>query len=307
MTLKNVAVLMSTYNGEKYLKEQLDSLFTQKGAVVSVFVRDDGSTDNTLSILKDYEKDGKLTILESTQNLGVGNSFMELVYRVPLCYDYYAFCDQDDVWLEDKVKRAISLLSNYDKAALYCSNQVVVDSNLTVDRLRYKSSPNTSYLQILTSNQLTGCTMLWNRSLQQLLADSKRRPNTSLLQTRIHDVWVAMVASVIGEIVYDDEARILYRQHGNNVVGVKNGSLMKNYLKKIKNVAVRNGRSKLATGILDNYPEFLSRDTKENLAKFSNSKKGFKEKLILFNSPELFQFSSETRVGILLKILFNLI
>ena len=108
--MRNILVLMSTYNGEKYLKEQIDSILAQKNVEVTIQVRDDGSTDGTIRILEEYQKCGKLNWYSST-NMGPAKSFLDLVYNAPLKYDYYAFCDQDDYWKEDKLYKAIETVS----------------------------------------------------------------------------------------------------------------------------------------------------------------------------------------------------
>ena len=105
--MKNkVLILVSTYNGEKYLPEQLDSLYAQEGVDIHILVRDDGSKDNTIGILKNYQgSKGKMTIIEG-ENIGAGQSFLALINEATTNYpdyDYYAFCDQDDVWYGNKV------------------------------------------------------------------------------------------------------------------------------------------------------------------------------------------------------------
>ena len=114
-----VAVLMSTYNGEKYIKEQLDSIFNQKEVYVTLYVRDDGSTDNTLEIIKAYHND--IILLPFDENKGPGLSFMTLLYHVMSLstqYDYYAFADQDDIWMDVKLNKAIQQIQNNGKCVL---------------------------------------------------------------------------------------------------------------------------------------------------------------------------------------------
>lgn len=93
-----VAVLLSTYNGSKYIKEQIDSILSQEGVNIDIYIRDDESTDETVNIIYEYKSNN--IFLTEGKNIGVGNSFMELLYSVPEIYDYYAFADQDDIWSE---------------------------------------------------------------------------------------------------------------------------------------------------------------------------------------------------------------
>ena len=113
--MHNIAVAMSTYNGELYIKEQINSILEQKNVKVELFVRDDGSKDKTLGILETYgEKWNNIHFIKG-ENLGVGNSFMELLYSIGCEYEYYAFADQDDVWLPDKLNQGIAKIEDGDK------------------------------------------------------------------------------------------------------------------------------------------------------------------------------------------------
>ena len=130
-----VMVLMSTYNGEKYLREQIDSILGQTGVSVKLLIRDDGSKDNTVEIVKQYCKENDDIKLVEGKNVGFAESFMELVYRANLYSDisYFAFSDQDDVWLNDKLISAIHMLEGiHEKNApnLYFSTARAVDKDL---------------------------------------------------------------------------------------------------------------------------------------------------------------------------------
>ena len=121
-----IAVLMSTYNGERYLREQIDSILNQKIEVCfDLIVRDDGSTDKTIEILKMYADAGKL-FFSIGKNVGAARGFVNLLHENP-GYDYYAFSDQDDVWNEDKLKKGITAIQDIKKPALYCTNCELVD------------------------------------------------------------------------------------------------------------------------------------------------------------------------------------
>lgn len=304
--MKQVAIIISTYNGEQFIEQQLESLFSQTDVEISIFVRDDCSTDNTLSLLEKYSN--KLTIIENNRiNLGVGNSFMETLYSVGDSFDYYAFCDQDDVWLEEKLSKAIFKLENETEPALYCSNQTLVDKNLSVLGERHKESLSTSYLQVLNNNKLTGCTMVWNKELQIALLATENRPSSNLLKIRIHDVWVAMVASVIGKIIYDSNSYIYYRQHENNVVGVRKEKLLSIWRKKLFNSNLRNGRSMLAGEIHAKFQNNISPKIAQDLECFANYQKSIKYKFLLLKNSSLFKFSNEPKISIWLKIIFNLV
>lgn len=305
MALKKIAIMMSTYNGEKYLKEQLDSIFKQEGVEVSLFIRDDQSRDKTLSVIDAYRS--QVHLLSSESNLGVGNSFMTLVYEVGNQFDYYAFADQDDIWLADKLSSAIGQIEEISSPALYCSNQMLVDQDLRPLKERHCGTIDVSYSQILNSNLVTGCTMVWNKELQQLLSSPARRPSEELLTVRIHDVWVAMVASLLGQIVYDKTPHILYRQHEHNVVGVRKENLFKIWSKKLKDNSKRNGRSRLSKEILLHFEDLLPDTIINELDLIATYSSSIKKKLKLLFSHHILSKSSESSIGIFVKILFNLI
>lgn len=303
--LPTVAVLLSSYNGERFIREQIDSILAQKNVSVRIFIRDDGSTDKTCNIINGY---GSRVTLFAENNIGVGNSFMNLLYKAGTSADYYAFCDQDDVWLPEKLWQAVQKISGYTIPALYCSNQLLTDSKGNITGKRYNSPVNTTYMQILCNNRITGCTMLWNGPLQRILIQEQRKPSQELLIKRIHDVWVAMVASVTGKILYDSNAHILYRQHESNAVGAKETTLYHEWRKKIKNPALRNGRSLLAREISEKYGDIiLDREALSRLQAYANYRKDQRAKSRLLSETTLIScYSRETVWQLRMKIRLHL-
>lgn len=213
--MKSVCVLLSTYNGEKYLREQLDSLITQEGIKLSIVVRDDGSEDNTIGILDEYMKrDSRITYYEG-KNVGPAQSFLDLIIKSPDS-DYYAFCDQDDVWDNDKLKIAVDFLEkeNQSKPNMYYSNLRIVDQTLSFYRFSHLEplKQKTKY-SVLTEDLATGCTVVFNRTTVKYVKIGI--PECCSM----HDTWISMICKFFGKTVYDFEAHISYRQHDNNVVG----------------------------------------------------------------------------------------
>lgn len=297
-----VAVLMSTYNGEKYLGEQIDSLLRQTDVELDIYIRDDGSTDRTPDILNEYAKNNYNIHVTAEKNIGLGNSFMSLVFNVPADFDYYAFSDQDDIWLENKLIKAIELIKENDTPTLYCSNQRLVDASVREYGVRFDELPDLSTEKILAQNKATGCTMVWNKALQEILRT--KRPSEQLLKNRIHDVWVAMVASLCGEIIYDETGYILYRQHENNVVGAKDSTgldVLKWKIKKLKNKDLRNGRSLLAEEAVRLFPTESQRSRLLSLSANSKSLKGKIE--ILKNSHDFISYSGERKLDFVGKVM----
>ncbi len=209
-----VAVLMSTYNGEKFLQVQMDSLLTQQGVDVTIFVRDDGSHDASVSIVESFVTKHHNVRLFTGKNIGIVQSFVTLVELAGEDFDFYALCDQDDYWKPKKLMSAVSFLTekNNNQPLLYCSALEYVDTELTYSgRSRKKMQP--SFGNALVENIVTGCTSVFNRQLRALII--QHRPRNAVM----HDWWMYLLATAFGEVVFDPTPHIKYRQHANNVIG----------------------------------------------------------------------------------------
>ncbi len=212
-----VGVLLSTYNGEKFLDEQIQSVLAQKGVEIEFFARDDGSKDNTVEILEKYAKNGQLKYVAG-ENLGFAGSFFWLVQNAPKC-DFYAFCDQDDVWRENKLSSAVETLSGLDesKPDLYYSALRVVNENLveTFSSTHEGFTPPSAdavFPASLMQNWVYGCTMVFNEALRRAYAEYDR-------PLYCHDWTMYQIAAGLGSVVFDPVPKIDYRQHGKNVYG----------------------------------------------------------------------------------------
>lgn len=279
--MNKVTVLLSTYNGEKYLEEQLDSLLNQQGVEVFILVRDDGSTDNTINILKKYENEGKLKWY-SGENLRPTKSFMDLVMHAPESA-YYAFCDQDDYWMDDKLMIAIQRLEKCDASvpALYYGSPRLVDENLDPIPNPHRLLQNmTTYASSLIISNATGCTMVFNNALLKKIV--KKQPN----YIPMHDAWLHKVCLAVGGVVcFDKDVHILYRQHSNNVVGIadtKTGMIKSYFRKKIK---LKNTGNKTVRSLYDCYENEMSEENKKLSLLAINYQNSLSDKLrLLFNS-----------------------
>lgn len=220
-----ILILLSTYNGEKYLAQQLESIISQTFTDWTLLIRDDGSSDKTLSIIKNYiAKDPRIILsVDNYGNLGVKKSFSTLLHAATNRTEpYIFFSDQDDVWLPEKLASQFNLLTTESNAipTLIHSDLCLVDRNLNVlfpSFLQYeKLQRNTSspLNTLLINNYVTGCTVGINRALLNLAYPI---PETTFM----HDWWCALCAAAIGKIIFDPKITILYRQHGNNVIGGK--------------------------------------------------------------------------------------
>ncbi len=216
-----VTVLMSTYNGGQFLQQQLDSLYQQTYPNVKILVRDDGSTDITHKLLAGEQLKGALELLEDCNNIGATRSFFALLrHAAQTKTAYIAFCDQDDVWLANKIERAVTVLSSVsDRPALYCSCLEIVDEQLQTLKLSV-TPKKIGFGNALVENIAVGCTMVLNRKAIDLLCQQELPA-----KVYVHDWWCYLVLSCFGEIIFDNHALIKYRQHSGNAIGAASSFL----------------------------------------------------------------------------------
>lgn len=207
----SIAVLMSTYNGAAYVAEQIESVLAQDMGNVTLFVRDDGSTDDTLDILSAYESDGKLTLF-AEPNKGVVPSFIELIVRTADDFDYVALCDQDDVWYPNKLSRAVSVLENRDQSIpqLYCAEYRYCDQAMVSGDRSHLNRIGVYFETMLYENMVSGNTCVLNRRLAQEIAAA------GTTGVYCHDWWIAQVATALGDLTFDDFLCLDYRRTGSN-------------------------------------------------------------------------------------------
>lgn len=291
--MNEVVVLMSTYNGEKYLTQQIDSILTQKGVSLKLLIRNDGGNrrEETLKILNNYIiKDNRIDVIKG-ENIGCANSFWELLKKAPKS-DFYAFADQDDYWFEDKLASAVNFLKGCNNSIpqLYCCAVEVVDENLNkIDVDAGGKNYATTFPITFVKSLAPGCTFVFNEA-----ARKKCIEYCSCLD--IHDWTMAKIVSLFGEIHYDSIQHMYYRQHGNNVIGASGG------LKRILKAAHRlfkntSSRVQIASNILNTYYEQLSTEQVEKLKIFINYKKNFKNKIKLIKDKEFMPKGFIDRVG----------
>lgn len=232
--MAKIQVLMSTYNGSRFIVEQIESILSQEGVEVDILVRDDGSTDDTPKLLSSWEKNGKLSWYTG-KNIKPAQSFMDAVNKCPHA-DYYAFADQDDVWDSDKLCVAAEMIQNEetksvekgDMPVLYFSNARLVDEQLNFIKTM-NINHNLTLASALMVNPAVGCTIVFNNALLKMLRVFQ---NSNIY---MHDGWAyRLCISLGGKVVFDKSPHISYRQHNNNVVG-GNQSIVKKYKRRISN------------------------------------------------------------------------
>lgn len=228
MDQPKIAILLAAYNGAAFLRAQLDSLFAQQVQGWQLLVSDDGSKDDTPDIIREYQQKypGRITLVEHEQPTGSSMKNFMLLTRQAEAYDYILYSDQDDVWLPQKVGMTLRKMREIENGhpetpCLVHTDLSVVGEDLSLKKesLMYSSmlrADRDSLHYLLIQNIVTGCTMMINHALWQLAV----LPLTGG-EMRMHDGWFALIAAALGRIGFIDRPTILYRQHGDNVVGAK--------------------------------------------------------------------------------------
>lgn len=207
-----VIILIATYNGERYLAEQLDSIAQQTHKNWTIIASDDGSSDRTISILKQYTRK-----IHSGPRQGFSANFLSLITKVDTESDYYAFSDQDDVWESNKLARALACLEVFpkDTPVLYCGRTELVDENLKSMGYSPLFKKRPSFLNALAQNIGGGNTMVFNQAAFNLLRQTKDHINAVS-----HDWWAyILISGAGGKVYYDSQPCVRYRQHQDNLVG----------------------------------------------------------------------------------------
>lgn len=212
-----VVVLMSTYNGERYVQEQVASILKQLPAEGRLIVRDDGSRDTTPDVVARIH-DPRVTLIRG-ENQGFVRSFLGLIASAPTDAEMVMLSDQDDVWLADKIERAWHVIAAAGSVpTLYCSRLQLVDSTLQPIGLSPLWPRAPSFTNALTENIVTGCTAALNPAALTLLRD-----NGDPGKIFFHDWWLYLVVGAFGRVVFDPKPTVLYRQHGTNIIGMSDG------------------------------------------------------------------------------------
>ena len=221
---------MATYNGERYLAEQIDSLMAQTYQDWHLYVHDDGSQDGTVDILNSFTSahPDKITLLDYPKAGGACKNFLSMVEKVEA--PYYMFCDQDDVWLPEKIEKTFNVMLQTEIANTP-DTPILIHTDLSVvDEYKNTINPSfwnyskiypqwfKSYIDYAALNPVTGCTMLFNAKAKSII----KRPYD--LAT-MHDAWITFsVAAANGIVDCLDEPTILYRQHTHNTLGARDAN-----------------------------------------------------------------------------------
>lgn len=299
--MDKVVVLMSSYNGQKYIREQIDSILNQKKVNVELIVRDDGSKDDTITILSEYSEKYPNFSYYIGENKGPAFSFLDLIKNAPSA-KFYSLADQDDVWDEDKLYIGIKALNGIvkEKPLLYHCNTRIVDKDLNVIRIGKKGVKIKSKYSALMENRATGCTMIFNNYALDLI--NKSNPK----YVSMHDSWIYLIISFFGKVIYDNTPHMSYRQHGNNVIGASTGKA-KHIKSKIKRLFEFDNRPRyrLTKSFLQMYGKELTKDEYDKASKLVDYRKSLLGKISLIIDKDFKSESFARNIEYSLLILFG--
>ena len=251
-TKRCVAVLLATYNGEKYLDDQMRSLESQQNVCVHLFLWDDGSTDDTLSVFNRYEKIN-VAYRGSGKRLFASRAFLELLTNKLLDdFTYFAFCDQDDIWKPTKLQEAIEFLEKNSETVLYCTKrEILIGDQILVEKYP-KQSKELSSTSLTFENKCYGNTMVFNSILRKKFLEI----DSSDLNMP-HDWLIGRLALAVAKVHLDIRSQILYRIHSNNDTGRRS-------IERFRRLRLSRA-SKLTAFFLDEYLILLKRIQGKNL------------------------------------------
>lgn len=303
MNNPSVAVLMSTYNGEAYLVEQINSILDQTYQNIHLFIRDDGSTDNTMRILEKFVENPKVSVIRSDDNLGYKNSFLTLLKTavdLKSDYQYFSFSDQDDVWLKNKILVSIRKLEKSDnRYRIYFSGLTFVDSKLNKLKIKDDSKVRTTFPAEMVRHSVSGATSVISRDLAELAVKYKevqKLPGG-------HDEFIFRLnAALRGHFFADKNNYIKFRRHENNT-----SSATKNILLKVKQEFSNGDKSEVLTAkfIKNNYKHILPTITLQEIDVLVNYDISFKNKLSLVKNKSFRRENFLMNIIFIFKVMFD--
>ncbi len=299
--MKTVTVIMSSYNGSSFIERQIESIYNQKDVSINCFVRDDGSSDNTLQILTKLQKKYANFSFVVGDNVGWEKSFLIALSLAPQA-DYYAFADQDDIWFDNKIINGLNQLVQYpdNEVVMFHCNKISVNRDLTplshqIKRLSRPINRQNAVVQ----EYAQGCSIIFNNAAKNLLA--KRLP----IEKVAHDFWVGLVCFMFGHVIYDCNPYFYHINYGNNASG--EGHLLKSWQKRwrmfwgTKNVYYLPSSDLLS----DAYVDLLTDEDKIFLQQTLDYKINIRSKLNLLFSLKFRRASLLGTLSLKCAILFN--
>lgn len=278
--MKKVTVVMSTYNGGGRIIKQLDSIFSQKGVEVECFIRDDGSRDAlTRKILTDYMQNESRLKVEFAENVGWQRSFLLALSKAPAA-DYYAFSDQDDVWMPEKLRKSVDELEKHNpqRALLFHCNRISCTPDFKALPVQAPKVPHPlNKKNALTQEYAQGCSIVINEVARKLVC--MHLPSTFVP----HDFWTGLICYYFGDVYYSSEPLFYHINHGGNASTA--GHMKESRKRRLKSFLRANGYPNIANDLLVGYGDLLQQDEKSFLHLVATNKVHFTNRIrLLFDS-----------------------
>lgn len=303
--MDKIVILLSTYNGEKYLDKQLESIYQQKTDIqIELLIRDDGSSDRTKEVINQWKSKMNITVLVDEKNLGAARSFWTLLKNAPDA-DYYAFVDQDDIWYSNKLSCAIKQLDKCGIPKMWFSNCDIIDKNGEKKKETvHSNNPVLTIPSQLICGSAQGCSMVFNRLAFDIIRD------VELNYIPMHDIVVMLIILIYGVVEYDEQTYFAYRVHENNVVA-KQG---KNVITRVKStVDLWFGKknkcviSNLAHEILSKYKDDLTEENQKYLEDLTSCRKNLNSRFRIIKSPYTESSKSKALFSFKMRVLLGII
>jgi glycosyltransferase involved in cell wall biosynthesis len=289
--LPRVTVLLATFNGAKYLEEQLSSLVSQEGVEVEVIVNDDGSTDETIYILEKWRTKGLIVAISESRSLGPTRAFLTLLQS---CEEkqYVAFCDQDDVWVENKLIQQIGSFVDSTPMMSTCLRLYINETGKVIGNSKSLRNPP-SFLNSTFENIAPGNTILLNSAAVKVINELRNPPIFH------YDSWIYLLISTFGKVVFVPSHLVKYRIHSNNSVGLRKKSI------KASTDAIRNYLNQQKF-LFEKKSEFLSYDQLDYLTTISSfvGEKSLRKRILLFSRIKIGRQSKLDELLVKLQLLF---
>ena len=296
----NICVIMSVYNGNKYIKEQLDSIYNQDfDGMLTVYIRDDGAPEKAQNYLASYVREkGNSLIIENGINMGPSRSFVEAIKHAPKA-DVYILSDQDDIWKPGKIRAILEEIDTDVTPMLWFSNYDVVDNKLNLIRKQAIKEPVKDDLRVLFYNNVPGCVMAFNDALRKMVL------NLKIDNVRMHDIMLLNLALLFGKTYFDNTSYVLYRQHSNNAVGYGHKKVDAVKWLRDKMTFLRSGETYYTAEYSEIVAKAIQGEQKQEYEFLSMYKRPFINRIKLLGKPYTKSNISRSSVSIGIRILLG--
>lgn len=298
--MNNITVIMSTYNGSKFVEKQIESILTQKGVNLTLYVRDDGSKDDTVKILQVLAKKHNNIIISPEQNVGWEHSFLIALKNAPKA-DFYAFSDQDDFWFDDKLSSGIKFIEQSgikSSPLMYHCNKISVDEDLKPYMHQIRRIPHPLNRQnAMVQEYAQGCSMIINDTARKLVCQNVPTERIA------HDFWIGLLCYFFGSVVYDINPHFYHILHVNNASA--EGCLVKGWYKRLKKFKGNDVYLVPAKTIFTSYFDNLSPDDKKFLKILLDYQTNLKHKIFLLVDPKFRKKNIIGTISLKIAILSN--